>query len=654
MAAHKRHEEAEKSRQLRYERRLREEQEKLKKQMAEEQELTFKPKINANSRRIMRDQPVYDRLISEGLRKEKKMREMRAAKAVEEEANLPTFTPNTKRSNKSRSAASRSSSMAAAASKESGSGGNDGEGQEQEGGEGGHNRTASLHDRTTEWNKNRIIKRTKVMKEIVREKEKELTMHPKINKRSEMLAKKRRQQLRQGASGRQKSPVAARAGVVALADDGDDDEEKQPATIGEALYEDAEAAKGRLDKLREDTYRQEVPGYPAITRLAAEMIRDGPVSDRLYNHAKVQRRRRQEMAAAAQMEYRQKQAAIAMRGKEVRSLTKKHRTRAGRRGKKKELKQGESLYLRAVEQQQRKNMRKQAIDRATRESSVPAMNAHSRMLAMQLSKDPKERLYAGVKKTEGLEAMDVAKSKYHPGGERRSDLDDPELTFHPKVNHISRKIMAVKSGHGEGAEEEKTSNPATFERLYRDNGRNEEHLEKLRKEEVEEEMRECSFKPDIKSKFADSVVTNGKLEDRLHDWLHRRDAKRAQQQQEKANWVDDQCTFQPNITRKGAMAKAKVDSPRQRTRSPPATEADRARIQAKARAAREWAARAEQLAEGAGDGAILSAAGGGFRRSLHGRARGAAWRRACAPGFEFPCAVLLFAAVLCYALRTWN
>ena len=178
---------------------------------------------------------------------------------------------------------------------------------------------------------------------------------------------------------------------------------------------------------------------------------------------------------------------------------------------------------------------------------------------------------------------------------------------------------------------------ATFERLYRDKGRNEEHLKKLRRQEVEEEMRECSFKPNIKSKFSDSVVTNGKLEDRLHDWvcpckweidrererdssccirlthlkllttqLHRRDAKRAQQQQEKANWVDDQCTFQPNITRKGAMAKAKVDSPRQRARSPPATEADRVRIQAKARAAREWAARAEQLATGAGEGTIMS------------------------------------------------
>lgn len=76
---------------------------------------------------------------------------------------------------------------------------------------------------------------------------------------------------------------------------------------------------------------------------------------------------------------------------------------------------------------------------------------------MQLSMDPKERLYAGVKKSKGLEAMAVAKSKYHPGGERRSDMEDPELTFHPKVNHISQKIMAVKSGQGDGAEEQKVT-----------------------------------------------------------------------------------------------------------------------------------------------------------------------------------------------------
>ena len=159
----------------------------------------------------------------------------------------------------------------------------------------GHNRTASLHDRTSEWNKNRIIKRTKVMEEIVREKEKELTMHPKINKKSKILAKRRRQQLRQSTSARKKSPVA-QTGIASLNDD-DEEEDKKPSTIGEALYEDAEAAKDRLDALREDTYRREVPGYPAITRLAAEMIRDGPVSDRLYNHAKVQRRKREEMAA---------------------------------------------------------------------------------------------------------------------------------------------------------------------------------------------------------------------------------------------------------------------------------------------------------------------------------------------------------------------
>ena len=119
--------------------------------------------------------------------------------------------------------------------------------------------------------------------------------------KSEILAKKRRQQLRQSTSARKKSPVA-QTGVASL-DFDDEEEDKKSSTIGEALYEDAEAAKDRLDALREDTYRREVPGYPAITRLAAEMIRDGPVSDRLYNHAKVQRRKRQEMAAGTSLHH---------------------------------------------------------------------------------------------------------------------------------------------------------------------------------------------------------------------------------------------------------------------------------------------------------------------------------------------------------------
>ena len=51
--------------------------------------------------------------------------QMRAAKAVEEEANLPTFTPNTKRSKQSRSSASSSSSLAAKSSEQDQGNGSD-------------------------------------------------------------------------------------------------------------------------------------------------------------------------------------------------------------------------------------------------------------------------------------------------------------------------------------------------------------------------------------------------------------------------------------------------------------------------------------------------------------------------------------------------
>lgn len=96
-------------------------------------------------------------------------------------------------------------------------------------------------------------------------------------------------------------------------------------------------------------------------------------------------------------------------------------------------------------------------------------------------------------------------------------MDDPELTFTPRVNPVSKEIMQrkclgwvdCKAEEGEEEEERKRgeNRKKWSDRLYSDKCRNEAHLEALRREREIEEMEECSFRPKITRKARGCAVS---------------------------------------------------------------------------------------------------------------------------------------------------
>jgi len=66
----------------------------------------------------------------------------------------------------------------------------------------------------------------------------------------------------------------------------------QPVSAGDRLYAEAELRKQASADRADRMHREQVPGNPAITRKAAELHREGPVGDRLYQQAMESDRRR--------------------------------------------------------------------------------------------------------------------------------------------------------------------------------------------------------------------------------------------------------------------------------------------------------------------------------------------------------------------------
>ena len=54
--------------------------------------------------------------------------------------------------------------------------------------------------------------------------------------------------------------------------------------------------------MKEEKFYEEVPGNPAITRMAAQLQREGPIGDRLYNSAVEQQQRHRERVERAELE----------------------------------------------------------------------------------------------------------------------------------------------------------------------------------------------------------------------------------------------------------------------------------------------------------------------------------------------------------------
>ena len=68
----------------------------------------------------------------------------------------------------------------------------------------------------------------------------------------------------------------------------------------EHLYQEAERQRQERELAQEAKLAEDVPAYPAITRQAADLVRTGPISERLYNDALRQRKKQEDRIDAAQ------------------------------------------------------------------------------------------------------------------------------------------------------------------------------------------------------------------------------------------------------------------------------------------------------------------------------------------------------------------
>ena len=77
---------------------------------------------------------------------------------------------------------------------------------------------------------------------------------------------------------------------------------KRYEDVSEYLYSLAPAQRMHMENMKEEKFYEEVPGNPAITRMAAQLQREGPIGDRLYNSAVEQQQRHRERVERAVLE----------------------------------------------------------------------------------------------------------------------------------------------------------------------------------------------------------------------------------------------------------------------------------------------------------------------------------------------------------------
>ena len=150
----------------------------------------------------------------------------------------------------------------------------------------------------------------------------------------------------------------------------------------------------------EEKFYEEVPGNPAITRMAAQLQREGPIGDRLYNSAVEQQQRHRERVERAELEKIERaKAAAAFHSNTQRDLRNLASRGVGRGGGNIDNQndggntapQGHSLYNRAQQVLKKKDKLRQLESKAKEAQARPRLSKRSLRIANKLEK-PSERL----------------------------------------------------------------------------------------------------------------------------------------------------------------------------------------------------------------------------------------------------------------------
>lgn len=295
--------------------------------------------------------------------------------------------------------------------------------------------------------------------------------------------------------------------------------------VSHFLFSQAEEQRLHRQELVEDMLSSEVPAHPMITLKAAELVREGNISDRLYEDA---------LARAATAASKAAISTAPSEAASSRAYDKDH-TRA--------------LYENASDILRTRQERLKKEEMEAKLLARPTLSDGTQKIASQLDSTPMERLL---------------KPKPLPG----SPLISDEVTFQPKINQKSKKIMRVLQ-----SPTRKGSKKDAFGRLHEEAVSRNERRKKISsvKSREERELVGCTFKPKLSKSKQSFRKTNEEnnggesVHSRLATWEARRNAKLERQRKEKEKLDNDPlaagCTFAPKINKR-SKAKSRVNTQR--------------------------------------------------------------------------------------------
>ncbi|CAK9020490.1 Hypothetical protein SCF082_LOCUS14933, partial [Durusdinium trenchii] len=294
--------------------------------------------------------------------------------------------------------------------------------------------------------------------------------------------------------------------------------------LGHALHAEAEAQRLNKEMLAKEHFEGSMLATPAITKQAAELVREGSVGDRLYQQAVAKNNQKSDA--------HQQKARPPKENAEV-------------------ISHAEALYRSALDAKRAREEAERLRQSKLRQKAKPRLTKKTKQIAADLGQTSRERLLKDKRKTDSsLREL-----------RRALDLDE-DCTFKPVINPHSKKILEMARGEPDSPSDPATrpdlacpseASSSTHDRLY-----NEHTVRQARRESVEknqlrskeqEEVEQCTFKPQI-THFApieeDRKDDQQDIVDRLNEWQrHRSERLEHQRKLKETEDLGEEYTFAP-------------------------------------------------------------------------------------------------------------
>ena len=257
----------------------------------------------------------------------------------------------------------------------------------------------------------------------------------------------------------------------------------------------------RVAEMTEDYFGQIAPMTPKITAQAAKIMRDGSVTDRLYQLSFKMNEKKQEIS----MQQLEEEKRLYDFNPKI-NLT--------------DIERDDTVYEDLFHKEEHFRMKRyERLEKLLERENMlhyPKINPVSEEIASRLPVSSKERLLIRPEKKDSPNKLN--------------------LSFKPQINEKSKLI-----------EEEKPRNEDRITQLLNFEKKKKQAIEEKRKEKSEKEMEECTFRPSISA--IPSKNLNKSFNDRVVSWDNKRKARMEKERREKSVQEMRECTFKPVIER---------------------------------------------------------------------------------------------------------